>query len=126
MLDSAREEFRNVADWERTASGLGGAALLAYGLARRPSLGSIFMAVAGAALLERGLSGHCSLYQAAGLNSREQRPAARHRRDPVERFDETGHPAHADEVERASDDSFPASDPPSWSPHRAGSPVATH
>jgi|SRR5579864_993533 len=112
MVSTAEADWRNVSDWERAASGLGGAMLLAYGLARRPSMASILMAIGGAMLLERGATGHCSLYRALGLNSREGM-AQDHHRDG----------SSADEIERASEDSFPASDPPSWSPHSAGHPA---
>jgi len=111
MLSTTEADWRNVSDWERVASGVGGAMLLAYGLARRPSVASIFMAVGGAMLLERGATGHCSLYHALGLNSREA--VAR----------EHGDDASRDEIERASEDSFPASDPPSWTPHTTGHPA---
>ena len=62
----------NVSRPERWASVLGGAALAAAGLKRfvsedRPS-GSI-MAVTGAGLIARGATGHCTVYQAAGINT---------------------------------------------------------
>jgi len=66
----------NVGDAERLLSLLGGGALALYGLARRdlPGLG---LAAAGGGLLYRGLTGHCNLYGALGVNTAEHHgPAA--------------------------------------------------
>jgi uncharacterized membrane protein len=60
----------NVGQVERWASMLGGGALAIYGLTRG-SLGGIALALAGAALVQRGYSGHCNLYEAAGINTAE-------------------------------------------------------
>ena len=105
--------MRNIADNERIASGLGGALLLGYGLAR-PSLLSTLLAVGGALLLERGLTGSCAIYRAIGVNTRE---------DERPRYGKRGAHSIVDEIERAAEGSFPASDPPSWTPHRAGHPA---
>ncbi|HUG93503.1 MAG TPA: SRPBCC family protein [Planctomycetaceae bacterium] len=59
---------QNVADAERWISMLAGGGLVAFGLARA-RLGGILSALAGAALLERGLTGHCRLYEALGHNT---------------------------------------------------------
>jgi hypothetical protein len=53
----------NVGDTERTISTLAGGFVLLYGLTRLP-LSTVVAAVAGGALLYRGLTGHCSVYQA--------------------------------------------------------------
>ena len=111
----ASHELRNVGDGERLASGFGGALLLGYGLAR-PSLLGTLAAVGGALLLERGLTGACALYRALGVDTR---------REPQPRQGERGRRSIADEIERAHEGSFPASDPPSWTPHRVGHPAAT-
>lgn len=94
----------NVGKAERIGSAIGGAALVLRALAR-PSLPRIIGALGGAALLQRGLTGHCTLYQRLGLDTAEQkanRPDQRRR--------------EFDPVQVASEDSFPASDPPSWTP----------
>src|SRR5437763_15125740 len=61
----------NVADVERWASALGGAALTAYGIKqlRDKSPAGAAMAAAGGALIYRGATGHCPVYAATGINS---------------------------------------------------------
>lgn len=62
----------NVADAERWASALGGAALAAWGLKQlrddRTPAGAM-IAAAGASLIVRGATGHCPVYSAAGYSS---------------------------------------------------------
>jgi uncharacterized membrane protein len=57
----------NIGRVERWLSMVAGGALAAYGLKRREAPGGA-AAIAGAALLYRGATGHCDLYQALGVN----------------------------------------------------------
>jgi uncharacterized membrane protein len=58
----------NVGPSERMLSTLGGGALAAIGAARGGGLG-LGMLWAGAALLVRGVTGHCTVNQAVGRNT---------------------------------------------------------
>ena len=61
----------NVADVERWASALGGAALTAFGIKQlkdRSPAGAA-LAAAGTALIYRGATGYCPVYSAAGINT---------------------------------------------------------
>jgi uncharacterized membrane protein len=57
----------NVSRTERLLTGIGGGALLAYGLKRRSTAG-IIMAVAGGRLASRAVSGYCPAYRAMGID----------------------------------------------------------
>lgn len=61
----------NVAGAERWASALGGAALTAYAIKqlRDRSPAGAALAAAGTALIYRGATGHCAVYEAAGINT---------------------------------------------------------
>ena len=58
----------NVSRSERWLSTIAGAALATYGLKRRSTAGGA-AALAGAALLYRGATGHCHVYGAMGVNT---------------------------------------------------------
>jgi len=58
----------NVGQTERWVSAVGGGALALYGITRG-SLGGIALALVGAALVQRGYSGHCNLYEAIGYST---------------------------------------------------------
>lgn len=58
----------NVGARERIFSDIGGIALLGFGL-KRGGLGGGIMALLGAGLLYRGITGHCELYKALNLNT---------------------------------------------------------
>lgn len=61
----------NVGDTERLLSTVGGGLLIAYGLSRR-SLGGLGLAALGGALLERGVSGHCTVYGVLGITTADR------------------------------------------------------
>lgn len=69
---------RNVGETERIASAIGGGLLAIAGLSRR-SLGGVLLAGVGGALLFRGTTGHCPIFQQLGINTAEAR-----RPEPVE------------------------------------------
>ena len=58
----------NVAQLERWASALGGAALTVYGMQRRSMAGAM-IAASGSALIVRGATGHCPVYAVAGVST---------------------------------------------------------
>jgi DUF2892 family protein len=58
----------NVGNLERVASAIGGGALALHGL-RKASLAGGVMAALGAILVQRGVTGHCPLYEALGANT---------------------------------------------------------
>jgi len=65
----------NVGDVERLASVVGGGLLALFGIREGKALG-LGLAAAGAALLYRGLSGHCHVYDALGMNTAEHHSQA--------------------------------------------------
>jgi uncharacterized membrane protein len=70
-LDSVREElYHNVPSNERIGSIAAGAALIGLAIWKR-SLGTMLLAAGGAALIHRGVTGHCHIYEKLGINSRQ-------------------------------------------------------
>ena len=61
----------NVGKAERIASIIGGSALALAGLRKRTP-GGIALAALGAAVIERGATGHCRMYEALGIDTAEK------------------------------------------------------
>ena len=97
---------KNISEDERLFSVGAGTALTILGLSRR-SLSGVILAAIGGSMIYRGTTGFCQLYSALGIDTAH--PAQ-------QGMPEQYRGAEArDEVEQASWESFPASDPPSWS-----------
>jgi uncharacterized membrane protein len=65
---TSRAASPNVGQAERLISSIGGGALALYGVTRG-SLGGIALALLGAALVQRGVSGHCNVYEAMNFST---------------------------------------------------------
>jgi uncharacterized membrane protein len=64
-------QHRNVSEGERMVSAAAGAILALQGLARRDITG-VLIATVGGALVYRGATGHCSMYQTLGVNTAQE------------------------------------------------------
>ena len=70
-LDTVRSALDiNVTQPERIGSVAAGAGLVVYGASRKSFTG-LLIALVGGALIRRGATGHCSVYQKLGVNSRQ-------------------------------------------------------
>ena len=71
MAVLVNKERTNISEVERWASLIGGGTLMAFGLKRKDA-GGFTLAAMGGALVYRGASGHCDLFQALGINTAER------------------------------------------------------
>jgi uncharacterized membrane protein len=62
----------NVSEGERWASTIGGALLALYGISGRGAINNLLLPALGGMLVYRGLSGHCSVYSALGVNTAQK------------------------------------------------------
>ena len=72
MQGSGGSSSVNVSETERWASSIGGGALALYGITRlisRGSVGGAVLALVGGSLIYRGTTGHCTMYEAMGINT---------------------------------------------------------
>ena len=119
----------NLGSTERWLSLLGGAALILRGMSR-PTMANSLLGLAGVALVHRGATGHCGMYDVLGIDrsgnaDRQRPPTLEH--GTTYGYGARGTHSLRDEIEKASEDSFPASDPPSWTPTSSlGGPSSRH
>ena len=90
----------NVGSAERWASGMVGGTLALFGLRQR-SLAGLAVAAVGAALIDRGVRGHCHVYDALNLDTAHAEPAR-----PVEYFDRSIHVEHTVTINKSPEELY--------------------
>jgi len=71
IIDSLTDFDTNVGSTERIVSAIAGGALLTYGIKRSDTVG-VLLSVLGGSLILRGATGHCQVYDVAGINTSEE------------------------------------------------------
>lgn len=90
----------NVGGTERWASGLVGGALALYGIRQRSVVG-LALAGVGAAMVSRGLRGHCSVYEKLNLDTAHREPAR-----PEEYFSKGIHVEHSVTINKSPEELY--------------------
>jgi len=99
---------RNLSEAERMLSISGATVLAIWGVKRATSFRGAFALGLAGALFKRGWSGQCGLYKALNVDSNQVSSAISNALESLRPESDRGH------VNEESDESFPASDPPSW------------
>ncbi len=101
---------------ERVVSMLAGTTLASSAMRSRSLLSAALMLGVSAGLLHRGASGKCGFSKVLSKANGMMNDCCESISDRTGNSSKSGQNNRQDEIDEASDDSFPASDPPSFSP----------